>query len=350
MIFPMRPKYSNVGQLKPARFRERWPWYGGDAQSVAFNYLKLGLDLDEFAGEHIEVALSDGTDDRLVHHLDLPAATASDSAGTVFRKPLIIILHGLGGHGEEGYVKLAARHLLDKGYPVVRYNNRGCGLGREQASESHWPGDTIALQSTIDYLQREYADVVAAGVGILAYSLGSSLLVHWLAEKGVDTGPVFAGVTISAPIDLEAASRHLSQPRTLPYRKYILWKMQDELLRESMVRNAAETEAIKQASSVWELDDHFNAPRKGFAGAKDFYDASHMAPMLPRLGIPLMMEISHNDPFIPYKTYKRYDFTRAPEVGLVTTRGGGHCGFHAPESAAPWCVRMADDFFAEHAQ
>lgn len=33
--------------------------------------------------------------------------------------------------------------------------------------------------------------------------------------------------------------------------------MKDELLRESMVRIEAETKAINQASSVWELDDNF---------------------------------------------------------------------------------------------
>lgn len=349
MIFPTRPKYSNVGALKPPPFRERWPWYGGAAQSIAFNYLKLGLDLDEFAEEHIEVALSDGSGDRLVHHLNFPASTAPDSGDGAIRKPLIIVLHGLGGDAEEGYVKLAARYFLDQGHPVVRYNNRGCGIGRDSAAESHWPGDTVALQRTIDYLQREYTEAVAAGVGILAYSLGASLLVQWLAKNGTSTGPVFAGVTLSAPFDLEAASRNLGRPRTWPYRAYVLRKMKNELLRESLARTDAETAAIKQASSIWALDHTYNGPRQGFADAKSLYDACHMAPMLPKVGVPLMMMASRDDPFVPYKTYKKYDFTRAPKVGLITTRGGGHCGFHAADSVAPWCVRMAGDFFVQHA-
>jgi predicted alpha/beta-fold hydrolase len=56
------------------------------------------------------------------------------------------------------------------------------------------------------------------------------------------------------------------------------------------------------------------------------------------------MLMSHDDPFIPFKAYRRYDFSRAPRVGTIVTRCGGHCGFHAPEAVTPWCDRVAADF------
>ena len=336
-------------------FRQRLPWLGGDIQSMAFNYLAKDCDLDAWDERRVEVALPDGSGDRLVHRLDLPQEcdTADAEEGC---RPLVVLLHGLGGHAEEGYILLASRFLLQRGHPVLRYNNRGCGIGRDFASRGHWPGDTLALRATLEHLHREHPEQTAGGIGIIAYSLGSSLLVAWLAEAGEahergEENPhrgVFAAATISGPIDLHMTSRHLSGLRSIAYRKYLMTKIRYEIDRPSLSMTDAEREVVEGARTIWEFDDGFTAHRHGFEGAREFYAACHMAPKLPRVRIPLLMIASRDDPFVPFEMYRRHDFSNDPYVTPLLCDRGGHCGFHGVGEIDAWCDRMAIRFIEHH--
>ena len=331
----------SAGQDLLPPFRQRWPWIGADAQTFAFAVVaKRAGNLDPYPAARFEVDIGDGSGDRLAHELNLPTGGGKT-------KPLVIVFHGLGGHAEEGYVRLAAKAMLAAGHPVLRYNNRGCGIGRDLAKTGHWPGDTGALRATFVELTRHHPEHTAAGVFLLGFSLGVSLTVIYLAEAG-ETGPVIAAAAVSGPLDLAMTSHQLEGWRTLHYRRYIVGKMKYEILRPALTMDAETKANVVKARTVWQFDEAFNAPRHGFDSAADFYAAHHLGPRLPEVRVPLLMLVSRDDPFVPFAMYEQTDWAKSTHVTCVSTAHGGHTGFHGKGDLNPWCNRLALEFFRRH--
>jgi predicted alpha/beta-fold hydrolase len=73
--------------------------------------------------QRLEVALEDGSGDRLVAALHLPEETGE--------RPLVLLIHGISGCETSCYILLAATYFLARGYPVLRINLRGAGPSRK---------------------------------------------------------------------------------------------------------------------------------------------------------------------------------------------------------------------------
>jgi hypothetical protein len=125
-------------------FRPRFPWWGGDLQTLASFLRPPPKDLTPHTSREFTVDLRDGTGDRLACTLDRPSV---EVAG----KPLTILIHGLTGSQESSYIISMARCLLDAGGtrapgeparrgPVAR-NVRGAVLCRPQRGSPRPAGE-----------------------------------------------------------------------------------------------------------------------------------------------------------------------------------------------------------------
>src|SRR3546814_8301435 len=109
------------------------------------------------------------------------------------------------------------------------------------------------------------------------------MLLKFLAERA-NPFPVRAAGVVSVPIDLAMASRCLMRPRNALYHRWMLDRMKRDCLGGDL--SPAERIAVIDAATVYEFDDHFVAPRNGFAGADD-YSAQCMAlRFLDGVGVP----------------------------------------------------------------
>ena len=315
-------------------FRQRWPFYGADAQTLCYDFMaKRHADLGQFRHERIEVDVGDGTGDRLAHEANVP----KDPAG----RACVVVHHGFGGTARSGYAELAAQTFLDAGHPVVRYNNRGCGIGRSLAKTAHWPGDSAAVRATVDHLADERPDLSRGGVFLLGFSLGCSAMIHYLAEEGQDAR-AFAAAAVSPPVDLVLTSKALSSPRTFPYRRFILPKVKHEIIRPSLDREVPATAVA--AATVWQFDGAFNAPRFGHDTAEGFYRQFSLHEQLRAVKTPLLTLASRDDIFTPFAMHRAFDWSCNDKITAVHTDRGGHCGFHARDDVLPWCDRLALGF------
>src|SRR5215469_5724240 len=104
------------------RFRSRLPWWGRDLQTLRNHILKSEPSLAEYPAERLEFLMADG--DRLVASLHRPHP---EPGGIQAGRPLVILIHGLTGSEDSVYIRTSARHLLERGYPVLRLNLRGAG-------------------------------------------------------------------------------------------------------------------------------------------------------------------------------------------------------------------------------
>jgi uncharacterized protein len=315
-------------------FRPRFPWWGGDLQTIANRVRGVSTSLAPHASERLRFALADGTGDTLLASLDRPAAPRPAA-------PLTILIHGLTGSADSLYIFSMARLLLDRGGPVLRLNLRGAGPSRPVCSQHYYAGRSQDFRALLPLLPDE---LTRDGVMAVGYSLGGAMLLKYLGEEGA-ASPLAAAATVSAPIDLAVTCRHMMRLRNRLYHHYILDLMKVEATGEGAVVSAAERGAIMGARTVWDYDDVFIAPRYGFASAEDYYERCRPTRFMAGIRVPTLILGAMDDPWIPGALYRRYDWASNPSLTSLLPGHGGHVGFHGTGNLQPWSDLAVARFF-----
>jgi hypothetical protein len=315
-------------------FAARPPWLGADLQTLRNTLRPPRAGLERYAAERLELPLADGSGDRLAAILQRPDVARP--------APLAVLVHGLSGAEDSAYMQVSAASLLERGHPVLRLNLRGAGASRPLCRFQYHAGRTADLGAALVALDPALR---ADGVLLVGYSLGGNLLLKFLAEHA-DAVPVHAAVSVSAPLDLAAAARRIVMRRNAVYHWNLLRAMKAEALAPAAALAPSERVAIETARTIIEFDDHFVAPRNGFAGAADYYARNSAQAFLARIGVPTLVLHALDDPWIPPASYRRVPWASLPHLHAVLAPGGGHVGFHARGSARPWHDQMIGDFFS----
>lgn len=305
---------AGAPQLTLPEFAPRWPWIGGDLQTIRNWLVKPRPPLDAWPVEPLDFDMADGTGDVLHGLLQRPAED--------HRRPLVVLVHGLTGSSESSYMRVTAWHLLRAGYPVLRLNLRGAGPGRGRTRQFYHAGRSADLDRVLRSLG---PDLARHGVVLVGYSLGANLVLKYLAEQGTHA-PVMAGAAISAPIDLHAAQRRIAAPRNRVYHRHLLGQMKRE-------RSADVDSGIR---TILDFDNRVVAPHNGFKDALDYYRRSSAAPMLGAIRRPTLVIHAADDPWIPIDAYRDIAWGGNPMLLPRLARSGGHVGFHARGLAMPW--------------
>lgn len=319
-------------RLEFPRFEPRAPWWGPDLQTLRNTLRRPRPRVGLCAGQRLVLPLADGSGDALSGLLECPGG--SD------RRPLAVLVHGLGGSEDSAYLKVSCAHLLARGHPVLRLNLRGAGPARALCRFQYHAGRTEDLRDALAGLPR---DLTREGLVLVGYSLGANMLLKFLAEHA-DAFPVRAAAAVSAPIDLAATSRRFLAPRN----RFYLWHMLQALRRESLARPAevseAERAAILSARSVWEFDDRFVAPRNGWASAEAYYAANSAREFLADVRVPTLVVHALDDPWIPPEPHTSFPWRENPHLVPLLAQRGGHVGFHGRGARVPWHDRCLANF------
>jgi len=298
-----------IEKLPP--FRPRLPWLGGDLQTVRNAIVRPRPPIENWPGEAVEFDMADGTGDRLSGLLHRPKAETR-------KRPLALLIHGIGGSLESSYIRTSAVHLLRAGYPVLRLNLRGAGGGNTK--EFYHAGRTQDLKRVVDALD---GHVAAQGVVPVGFSLGGNMLLKYLAECGA-MAPVLAAITISAPIDLAAAQRRIARARNRVYQRQMLgWLRSERGLR-----------LPSHLRTMIEFDEHVVAPTNGFKDAQDYYRQCSAVSSLGAIRRPTLLIHAQDDPWIPADDYRAA--TPNPNLISLIPHSGGHVGFHGTGLDRPW--------------
>ena len=151
----------------------------------------------------------------------------------------------------------------------------------------------------------------------MGYSLGGQALLRHLGEAGAERAVDFAA-SVSAPIDLAAAARHIARPRNRLYARWLLRRMKAE--------SRAARPRLARVDSLYAFDDVIVAPDHGFSGADAYYARCASAPVIPAITAPTLLLAAQDDPWIPFAPYADLPESRA--ITALYPRHGGHVGFH----------------------
>ena len=325
----------SIDSLDLPPFRPRFPWWGADLQTIAIRLTSSRvLDLAPHTSERLAFPMADRTGDILLGMLDRPAEAVEG-------RPLVLLVHGCTGSEDSAYMLNAARHLLERGYTVLRLNLRGCGPSRPYCREHYHLGRTADFRRVLWQIPE---DLIGNGIVAVGYSLGGAMLLKYLGEEG-SFSPLRGAATICAPIDLAANCKHMMRPRNWLYHAYLLNDMKTEALAEGASNTPEECETIKAARSVWDFNDKFIAPRYGFRDVEDYYALCTPHAFMPEIRVPTMVLAACDDPWIPVECYRDFKWSDNTALLPVLPPAGGHIGFHAHDSTQPWCDIAMEKFF-----
>ncbi|CAG4888782.1 hydrolase [Paraburkholderia gardini] len=298
---------SHVQTIVPALFarvpavayrRERWDTPDGDF-----------IELDWLKREPSSAARThDGTAPLL----------ASDD-----KTPLFVLFHGLEGSSASHYARALMAGARDRGWHGVVPHFRSCSGTLNLLPRFYHLADSNEVDWVLRRLRGMHrGPIVAAGV-----SLGGNVLLRWLGERGQDASFVSAAAAISAPLDVHAGGRALSQGFGKVYTRSFLKTLKlkaDQKLTQ--YPGLFDRHAMLASRTMYEFDNVVTAPLHGFRDADDYWTRATTSPLLPDITVPTLVLNARNDPFLPGSVLpSRHEVSASVE--LDQPDHGGHVGF-----------------------
>ena len=240
----------------------------------------------------------------------------------------VIIVHGLEGSAESQYVIGNANKAWAAGWNVVRMNIRNCG-GTENLSSTLYhsglSGDVRAIVRTLieqDRLPR---------IALIGYSMGGNQVLKAAGEWGADHPRELKAVAAVSPgMDLDACATLLHQWRNRIYEWHFLWSLKKRMrYKAKLFPGRFDVSRLRGLRSIRDFDDRVTALYCGFAGAADYYHRASAARVIARVAVPTLILHALDDPFITITPESRAKILANPNIHLLETRHGGHCGFLA---------------------
>lgn len=238
----------------------------------------------------------------------------------------IIIVHGLEGSSDSGYMRGIALKGLRAGMNVVRVNQRNCG-GTDHISPTLYNSS----------LSRDIAAVAAHLIerdritrfALAGFSMGGNLVLKLAGEWGSGGPTQFRAVVAVCPaMDLAASADALHERQNFLYEQYFMWKLRKRFREKArLFPQAFDTSRLQGVRSLREFDDKITAYYCGFTGASDYYARAAASNVVDRIARPCLILQAANDPFIRIVPETRAKILANRHITFIETEDGGHCSF-----------------------
>lgn len=257
------------------------------------------------------------------------------------RRGTLLLLHGLGGSADSGYLRLTAAAALARGHAVVRMNLRNSG-GTEARSRTLYNAGQSADAG------RVLAALDGAGfprpLSAIGFSLGGNVVLRWAgtAGEGVLADRV-AGV--NPPVDLLRCAETLERPANWGYQAYFVSLLCAQIRRVRRIRPLPGPPADPfRVRTVRRFDGWWTAPDAGLPSAEAYYAWASAGEHLSGVRVPALVLSAANDPFVPLAAFDRYRGTASPHVRWLHPRRGGHVGYRQRGPQPFWAAGTLLDF------
>jgi len=248
----------------------------------------------------------------------------------------VVLLHGLEGSGEAGYIRSMSWDALSAGFIAHRFHMRTCGGTGHLCKTLYHGGLTSDLRA---FLRELRAENDGLPVFLIGFSLGGNVSLKLAGEEGETD--LFHGVcAISTPIDLAASARRIGQPDNALYQNRFLARMKERLIATGRYTKAD----LASFKTLWDIDDRVTAPSFGFNGAAHYYGTQSSQNFLHAIRVPALLIQAKDDSFIPFEIFSHPAIAANPNLTLVATEYGGHLGFIARHSPRFWVDPTALEF------
>jgi uncharacterized protein len=250
--------------------------------------------------------------------------------------PTLVLLHGLEGSSDSGYMVGTAEKAYVAGFNVVRLNQRNCG-GTEELTptlyHSGMSGDIGAVLLELIGKDR-LPELFAAG-----FSMGGNLVLKMAGEFGDEAAREIRGiVAVSPALDLAACADALGTPKNFIYEHHFVTRLKRRMrYKARLFPERYPIDGMRNVHSVRDFDDVITARFCGFRNADDYYARSSALRVVSAIRRPTLILASKDDPFIPIASFAADAIRENPNITLIATERGGHCAFISAEAG---CARF----------
>ncbi|HKS80667.1 MAG TPA: alpha/beta fold hydrolase [Candidatus Acidoferrales bacterium] len=248
--------------------------------------------------------------------------------------PALVLLHGLEGSSQSGYMLGTAEKAYAAGFDVVRLNQRNCGGTEKLSPTLYHSGLSCDIRAVIrELIERdEFPEMFAAG-----FSMGGNLVLKMAGELGDGAPSQLRGFVAVAPaMDLAACAAALEAPRNFIYETRFVRGLKERLKQKARLFPQiygvnGHLKSLSRVHTVREFDDVITAPFSGFRDASDYYARSSANQLLGKIARPALILTAQDDPVVPFSTFAAREIRENPIITLIAPRYGGHCGFISRE-------------------
>jgi predicted alpha/beta-fold hydrolase len=242
------------------------------------------------------------------------------------RPRALVLLHGLEGNAQSGYMNDVAQFFETCGFGIYALNHRGCGRSPNRRFSSYHSGFTNDLQQVLQYVQ---SDASIEEIYILGFSLGGNIVLKWAGEQaGRYPSKLRKCIAVSVPCDLAACAETLSKGFNRMYLHRFLRSLISKVLqKKNRIGNGFDFEKASQIKDFKDFDDWYTAPVHGFRDAIHYWKLNSSLRFLNSIEIPCLLINALNDPFLASSCFPDPSTILSSFVQTCYPKYGGHVGF-----------------------
>jgi len=253
----------------------------------------------------------------------------------------IVMVHGLEGSGEAGYIESLAAAALRAGYASHRFHMRTCGGTAHLSPTLYHAGLTGDLAAVLRIFRQEGRPPAY----LVGHSLGGNVALKLAGELGDSAAELMRGVCgVSVPLDLSACARRISAGDNRLYERRFVGRMRQRLLSTGRYRAAD----LAGLDSLIAIDDRITAPSFGMGTADNYYRTQSAIGYVDRIRVPTLLIQAKDDTFVPWRILEHPAVRGNPHIRTVLTEHGGHLGFLARGQHRFWLDESILTWIREH--
>ena len=253
----------------------------------------------------------------------------------------VVMVHGLEGSGQAGYVRSLSGAALRAGFAAHRFHMRTCGGTERLCPTLYHAGLTSDLHTVLCEFERDGRGPLF----LVGFSLGGNVVLKLAGELAGSAGSLIRGVcSVSAPLDLAACARRVAEPDNRLYERRFLRRMRERLCATGRYREAD----FAGLGSVREVDDRITAPSFGFGNADNYYRTQSASQYLAAIAVPALLIHAQDDTLVPFASIAAARSN--PHIELLAPEHGGHLGFLGRRPHRFWADAALMDWITRQAR
>jgi predicted alpha/beta-fold hydrolase len=261
--------------------------------------------------------------------------------------PTLVLVHGLEGSSESGYMLGLAERAFVSGWNAIRLNQRNCGgteLMTPTLYNSGLSGDFRAVLAEL--IEKDsLPEIFFAG-----YSMGGNLVLKMAGEFAENAPRQLRAVAGVCPcVELGVCADAVGLPQNFIYQERFVRNLKKRMRRKAQLfPGKYDLAPMAGVRTLREFDDVITARYCGFLDATDYYAQSSASRVVAEIRVPALIVTAQDDPFVPFASFSNPALVNNPKIQLIAPSHGGHCAFisrYAGEERF-WVENCITEFFA----
>lgn len=235
---------------------------------------------------------------------------------------MAILLHGWEGSSQSTYIQLLANSLYQEGLDIYRLNLRDHG-------DSHHLNQDLFHSCRIEEVVHAVQDIQTQFPNkkfvLCGFSLGGNFALR-IASRAAEAGLNFQQVFAVSPPIIPKNSMDAIHGSKL-YNTYFIRKWKRSLhIKNRLFPEIFDDHRWQQEDNLERLTQMLILDHTEFHTTDDYFAGYSITPDVIRsINCPTHVITAWDDPVIPFSDFSTID--RLPQIKLLTTAHGGHCGF-----------------------